>query len=52
MIKATIVFDNQIASPFSPIEFVKKYYLSVTGIEDLKSVTVEQGDWKIDDGEF
>ena len=42
MVKVTIIFDNQIAPPLTPIEFVKEYYLSVMGNKDLKYMTVQQ----------
>ena len=47
MIKATIFFDNKIASALNPKQFVEDYYLSKLGKEEAVVIEVEQGDWKI-----
>jgi len=47
MLKVTIIFDNAIASPLSPIEFVKRYYLTETGRDDLCSIKVVQGEFEV-----
>lgn len=47
MLKATIIFDNWIASDLSPKEFIKYYYLTKEGIKDCKKIEVEQDDDEI-----
>jgi hypothetical protein len=43
MIKVTLVFDNYIASPLSPLEFLQKYYLTEEGNQDIVYVSeIEQ----------
>jgi len=45
MIKVTFIFDNKIASPYPPIGFIRKYYLTDRGKDDLVySSIVEQED--------
>ena len=46
MIKATIILDNKYACDLSPVEFVKKIWLSKVGREDLVDIICEQ------EGEF
>ncbi len=42
MIKVTVVLDNQIAAPMTPLEFVEHYYLTEQALEDVKFIQVEQ----------
>lgn len=42
MLKTTIIFDNWIASPDTPVEFVMGRYLSERGKLDLRDIKVEQ----------
>jgi hypothetical protein len=44
MIKITAIFDNKIASPETPQNFVKKFYLTEMGQNDCEYLLVEQGD--------
>ena len=45
MIKVTIIFDNKFASPYPPIGFIRKYYLTDMGKDDLIAITnIEQED--------
>jgi len=50
MVRATIVFDNSIASPLHPIEFVQTYYLTVRGLKECVALKVEQGDEELLEG--
>jgi len=42
MIKFTGVFDNSIASPMKPLDFVKEYYLSTMGRKELVDSSIQQ----------
>ena len=42
MLKVTLILDNKFASPLSPKEFVREYYLTRKALEDLKNIFVEQ----------
>jgi len=42
MLRVTAIFDNKIAAPITPTEFVKRDYLTATGKEDLLHILVEQ----------
>ena len=42
MVKVTVVFENQIAAPMGPQEFVEHYYLTEMGLEDVRFIKVEQ----------
>jgi hypothetical protein len=44
MVKVTIIFDNQIASPMSPVDFVNYYYLTEMAKAERKYIEVVQGD--------
>ncbi len=44
MLKVVLILDNKIASNLSPVEFVKRHYLTDMAISDLEYIKVEQGD--------
>jgi len=51
MLNVKISFDNWIASPLTPEEFIRKYYLTERGKMDCVGMTVKQEDESfIDEG--
>lgn len=42
MVKFTGVFDNSFASPMSPLNFVKEYYLTEMGRRELVDFSIKQ----------
>lgn len=44
MLKVTLILENWIASPMTPAEFVRHYYLTDRGKADLVLMKVEQDD--------
>ena len=42
MVKFTGVFDNSIASPLKPLDFVKEYYLTTMGRKELIDSSIQQ----------